>query len=217
MARKMRKLVERRAVPVDGLEICLRPRHLYEIVPRIIKGAVAADAKIGTGGSDQRFGLRKDQSFGKRRGSACQFRRKIFALVGVEHSESFEEWDRVRLVSIALRPPALLIGHKTVGIDDRGAALALADIAAEAECLAEREPMLRTKAALDHRAPEDDHINSRVLAPGRRVLRQGKRRLRSRSPPRLNPGHVTSPQLCDDLVGDFLIKALPVPTGTSAS
>jgi hypothetical protein len=84
--------------------------------------------------------------------------------------------------------------------------LALADIAAEAERLAEGEPTLDAEAALDHRAPEDEHI-----------LRHRERRFRRHSPPRLNPRHAAGLQLCDDLVGDFLIEARPVPTGASAS
>ena len=54
----MRELMKRGPMPIDGLEISFRPGHLDEIESRIIKGAVAADAKIGAGSSDQRFGLR---------------------------------------------------------------------------------------------------------------------------------------------------------------
>ncbi len=38
--------------------------------------------------------------------------------------------------------------------------LALADIAAEAKRLAERQPILGDEAVLDHRTPEDKHIDS---------------------------------------------------------
>ena len=59
---------------------------------------------------------------------------------------------------------AFLVGHEAVRIDDRGAVLALADIAAEAERLAESEPALAGKAALDDGAPEDQHVDPGIAA-----------------------------------------------------
>jgi hypothetical protein len=102
-------------------------------------------------------------------------------------------------------------------IDDGGVVLALADVAAEPQRLAERHPILGAEAVLDHRTPEDQYVDSRILAAGRRILRHGERRLRCYGPPRLNPGHTAGLQLGDDLVGDFLMEARPVSTGASAS
>ena len=101
------------------------------------------------------------------------------------------EWVAARiawLVSVALRPLAFLVGHKAIRIHDRGAMLTLANIPAEAERLAEREPLLGPEAVLDHRMPEDQHIDPRVLPPSRRVLWHGKRGFRRHSPPRLARG-----------------------------
>ena len=43
------------------------------------------------------------------------------------------------------------LGNEAIGIDEGGAVLALADIAAEAEGLAKRQPALGREALLDHR------------------------------------------------------------------
>jgi hypothetical protein len=188
-----------------GVASCLRPRHLYEINDGVVEGAIAADAEIRARRGDQRLGVRQDKSLGNRCGSARQFRRQIFALVRIEHGEPLEEWHRVGLVSVPLRPLPFLIGHKAIRIHDGGAMLALADVPADAERLAEREPILATEAVLDHRTPKDEHVDPRVLAVGRRILRHGERRFRCHRPPRLNPGDAAGLELCDDRFGDFLV------------
>ncbi len=50
----------------------------------------------------------------------------------------------------------LVFRHEAVGIDDGGAALALADMAAKRERLAEGQPTLAGITALDHCAPEQE-------------------------------------------------------------
>src|SRR5215469_13460289 len=92
-ARPMTELVQGRPVPVDGLVIGLGPRNLYEIIVRAIEGAIAADAEVGAGRGDQCLGVRQDEPVGNRCGSARQFARQVFALVGVEHRESFQKRD----------------------------------------------------------------------------------------------------------------------------
>jgi hypothetical protein len=89
----MTKLVQRRAVPIDGLEIRLWPRHLYEIMSWTVEGAVTADAEVGAGRGDQRFGVGQDEAIGHRCRCAGQFRRKALALIGVEHREPLEKWN----------------------------------------------------------------------------------------------------------------------------
>ena len=71
----MTELMERRPVPIDGLEIGLGPRHLDEIVDGAVEGALAANAEVSAGRGDQRLGVRQDEPLGNRRGSAGQFRR----------------------------------------------------------------------------------------------------------------------------------------------
>jgi hypothetical protein len=87
-------------------------------------------------------------------------RREVLALVGVEYCEPLQKRNRIGLVSVALGAPALLVGHKAIGVDDGRAALALADMAAKAERLAKREPVLSAEAVLDHRAPQDQHVDA---------------------------------------------------------
>ena len=98
---------------------------------------------------------------------------------------------------------------RNVGIDDRRAALALADIAAERQSLAKGEPALARKAAFDDGAPEDEHIHAGVRSSRRGVLRQGQRRFRRCGPPGLDPGKPAGLQLGDDLAGDFVVEPRP--------
>ena len=58
MAAPMTELMHGRPVPIDRLEIGLGARHLDEIVVRAVEGALAADAEVGAGSSDQRLGVR---------------------------------------------------------------------------------------------------------------------------------------------------------------
>ena len=95
--------------------------------------------------------------------------------------------------------------------------LAFANIAAVAERLAECEPALTGEAVLVDGGPKDQHVDPGIAALGRRVLRHGDRSFRRGGSPRLNPGRSPGLQLGDNLVGDFLIEARPVPTGASAS
>src|SRR6516225_4884147 len=95
----MTELVQGRPVPFDGLVIGLGPRNLNEIMDGAVEGAIAADAEVGAGRGDQCLGVRQDEPVGNRCGSARQFARQVFALVGVEHRESFQKRDRIGLVS----------------------------------------------------------------------------------------------------------------------
>ena len=148
----MAELVHGSPVPVDGLEIRLRPRHLYEIMDSVVEGTVAANAEVSTRPGDQRLGVRQYQSLGTRCGGARQCGREIFALVGVENREPLEKRNRIGLVSVAFGAPVLLVGHKTIGVDNGRAVFSLADMSAEAERLAKREPVLSAEAVLDHGA-----------------------------------------------------------------
>src|SRR5262249_13562271 len=141
-------------------------------------------AKIGASRRDQRLGLRQGESVGNRLRRAGQFGRKTVALIGVEHRELLHKRDRVWLVAVALGPGALVVGHEAVRLDYGRAVLALADVSAEPQCLAECEPRLGAEAMLDHRAPEDQHINSRIWPLRRGVLGHAEGSLRRPRAPR---------------------------------
>src|ERR1700722_522895 len=160
MADPMTELVERGPVPVDRLEIGVRPGHLHVIVRGAVEGTVAADAKISAGRGDQRLGVREDQTFGHGRRDGDQFAGKVFALIGVEHDESLEKWNRTGFVAIALRPLEFLIWDEAVGIDDGGAVFAFADVAANAQGLAKRQPALAGEPSLDDGTPENEDIDA---------------------------------------------------------
>jgi hypothetical protein len=128
-----------------------------------------------------------------------------FALRQVEDGEALQERDRLGFLAGLACP--LLEG---VGVDDGGAVLALADIASERQRLAKRNPALNRKSVLDHRSPEDQHIDAGIEPAGGGVLRHGERRLRRRRSPGLDPGHAAGLKLADDLAGDFVVEARPV-------
>ena len=93
------------------------------------------------------FGLMRPGSGG---GAATARIRQTFALRQVEDGEALEERDRLRFLAGLLHPLLLVIRNEAVGIDDGGAVLALADIAAERQRLAEGDPALDREAVLDH-------------------------------------------------------------------
>lgn len=213
----MTEFVECGAVPVDRLEIGLRRRDLHIVVRRHVEGPAAADAEIDAARIDQRLDLGLEQPGFRRRGGDHEVLRQAFALPQVEDGEALEERDRLRFLAGLSRPFLLVVGNEAVGIDDGGAVLALADIAAEAEGLAKRQPALGREAVLDHGTPEDQHVDPGVEPAGAGVLWHGERCLRRRRAPRLDPGHAAGLQLGDDLRGNFIVEARPVGTGPSVS
>ena len=136
------ELMECRAVPIDRLEICLRRRDLHIVVRGHVEGPAAADAEIDAARLDQRLNLGLDRPRFRRRCGDYEILRQTFALRKVEDSEALEERDRLRFLAGFSRPFLLVVGNEAVGIDNGGAVLALADIAAEAEGLAKRQPEL---------------------------------------------------------------------------
>ena len=104
---------------------------------RHVEGAVAADAEIDARRGDQRLDARFDQP--RRHGwrGGRYILGQILALVGVENGEALQERDRLGVLAGLARTALLVLRHETVGIDDGGAALALADIPAKRQRLAE--------------------------------------------------------------------------------
>jgi hypothetical protein len=89
-------------------------------------------------------------------------------------------------------------------------------MAAEPERLAKGEPALSREAMLDHRTPQDQHIDPGIFAPRGGVARHGERRLDRWRAPGLDPGNTVSLQFGDDLVGDFGVKARAVVAVTES-
>jgi hypothetical protein len=206
----MTTFVERRAVPINGLKKSLGRGHVNDVLGREIKGLVAADAKIDAARRDQRLDARLDQpGFGRRR-TSHEVLGQALALRDIEDGETLQERDRLRLVARLARMLALVVGREAIGIDDHGPALAFANMAAKRQRLTKSEPALARKAVLNNGAPQDQHIDAGIAAPGRGVFRHGERRLGRGRPPGLHPGHAAGLQLGDDLAGDFVIKARPV-------
>jgi len=129
--------------------------------------AARSHADVGAGRADQRLGLwqYKIVVIGERWRRRGDIGGKSLALVGIEDRKAFEERDRVRLVAGLGRALGFPVRDEAIGIDDRGAGLALARMAAELEGLAEREPVLAGEAALGDRALENEDIDARKLRP----------------------------------------------------
>src|SRR6185437_9386861 len=92
--------------------------------------------------------------------------RQALALRGVEDGEALQERDSLRLLASLCRAPAFVIRREPVSIDDGRAALTLADMAAQAERLAESQPTLARKAVLNDGAPEIQHVDPGVAPLG---------------------------------------------------
>jgi hypothetical protein len=100
-----------------------------------------------------------------------------------------KERDGLRLVACFGSPLPLVRGNGAVGVYNRRSMLALADITAEAERLPKGEPALGREAALDHGAPQDQHVDPRIKTAGCAILRKTERRFRRFCAPRLHPRH----------------------------
>ena len=153
MPGRMTELMQRGAVPVDRLEIGLWRRDLDIVFGRCVEGAIAADTKRDARGLDQGFDLGLDQAWRRWRRRGCDLIGQAVALVGVEDGKALEEWNRLRLFAGLGGASLLVAWHETVGVDDGGAAFALADMAAKRERLAKGEPALSREAVLDRRLP----------------------------------------------------------------
>src|SRR5665213_3457135 len=162
MAAGVAHLVQRRPVPVDGFEIGLRRWDLHEIMPRIVERPVSTDAEVHARRPDQRLGLRQDEAGFDRRRDRLDLLGQALALRHVENGEALEERDRLRFVAGLCGPAALVLRREAVGVNDGRAALALADMAAEAERLAEGQPTLARKTVLNDGAPQNEHVNAGV-------------------------------------------------------
>jgi hypothetical protein len=145
----MPQLMQGRAMPVDRLEISPGRRHLHVVGSGHVEGPVAADTEIDARCLDQRLDPGFDQAGLRRRHGDREVLRHAFALREIEDGEAFEERNGLRFVAGLPGAPLLVVGNEAVGVDDRRAALTLADVAAEAERLAEGDPSLSRKAVLD--------------------------------------------------------------------
>ena len=217
MPGRMTELMQRGAVPVDGFEIGLRRRDLHIVFGWCIECAISTDPKWNSAGLDQGFDRGFDQASRRWRRSGGDTVGQIFALIGVEYGKSFEEWNRLRFFAGLGSAPFFVIRHETIGVDDCGAALSLANVAAERERLTKCEPTLPGKSAFDHGSPENEDVNATVLPVGRRIFRHRQRRFCRGRTPGLNPGDASGLKFGNDLVGDFVIEVRPVLAGARAS
>ena len=201
----MAQLVQRGAVPVDRLVIGLRRWDLHIVERRDVECPAAAYAEVDPGRADQRFDPGLHQTLGRGRRLDGEVFGQAVALGGVEDRESLEEGYSLGVFAGLARPALLVLGREAVGIDDGGAALALADIASERESLPECQPVLGRKAVLDDGAPEDQNIDAGISPAGGGVARHGECGLGVCGAPGLDPGHATGLQLGYDPVGDFIV------------
>src|SRR5581483_5020854 len=157
-----------------------RRGHLHIVLRGVIECPVAADANLDAGRLDQGLHARLDSAWWRRRRDRRNLVRQAIALVGIEDGEALQERNGAGFPAAFRRALLRVVRHKAVGVDDRGAALALADMTAERQGLAEREPALAGEAMLDDSAPQDEHVDAGVRTAGRCVLRHRELRLRGR-------------------------------------
>src|SRR5579859_7416624 len=209
MAGPVTKLVKAGSVIIDLLEEGGLRRHLDEIGGVHIEGVLSADAEIGLRRFDQRFGMGDEVALGKDRRTGKEMVRQAVALGDIEDGEALEERDGFGLAAFLPRALQFILGNEAVGVANRRAALAFADIAAQVQRLPEGEPMLMGKALLDNRAPEDQDVDPGIAPTGGGILGQAQAGLAVA--PGLHPRHSALLHLGDDLVGDLLIEAGLLP------
>src|SRR3546814_11163381 len=103
---------------------------------------------------------------------------------------------------------ALGVRDEPVRIEHGRAALALADMAAERQRLAEGQPRLRREALVVQGSPEQKDVDPRVAPAGGGVPRHRERRLARGRGPRSHPGHRARLELGDDALGDRRVDVL---------
>jgi hypothetical protein len=133
----MTEFMKSRAIPVDWFKIARWWRHAHAVVSDVVESLISADTEIRAGGRDQGCGLRQDLSgFGRwdHRPVAVG---QTLALVEIKHGEALEERDRAWGAAFFGGLASFVARREAMGIDDGGAAGALADIAAQFERLAE--------------------------------------------------------------------------------
>jgi hypothetical protein len=84
------KLVERGAVPVDRLKVCLRRWNLYVVLREDVEGAAAADPELNPRGLDQGLDFRLDEA-GLRRLRDRDLLGQALALRHIEYGEALKE------------------------------------------------------------------------------------------------------------------------------
>lgn len=182
MAGPVRQFVKRGPVIIDLRTEGRLRRNPDEILRRDIERLVAADADIGAGGGDERFGARDDLAFRHGRRIACDLAAQPFALIDVEDGEAFEEGDAFRLAAFAGGALKRGLRREAVGEQRHGSALALPDHAARLAALIKGEPALARISALDGGAPQKQDVDARIAAPRHGVARQSQTRRAGRFP-----------------------------------
>src|SRR5215472_1822424 len=213
MAGSVTEFVKRRAVPVDRFEIRLWRRDLHIVLRGDVERAAASDADVDPSGLDQGLDSWLDKAGLWRRASDGNLLRHALALRHVEDGEALQKCHGLGLFVCFHCPILLILWDEAIGVYYGCSVLTPEDIAAKVERLAKGEPALSREATLAHGAPQDQHIDPRIGAPGSRILRQTERRLCCCGGPRLDPWHSAGFELSDDLVGDFIVKSGPVRVG----
>lgn len=201
----MGQFVQAGPVIVDLLEKGRLRRHLHIIMRRDIEGAVAADAEVDAARRDDRFRDRHDLAFGQRGRIGRKAGTQSLALRDVEDGKAFQEGNGLGVAAGFDGTRLFGLGYEAVGIDNGGAVLAFPDRTARFQCLAEGQPALRGKAMLDHRAPQDQHIDTGVMAGRQRIARQSGCGSAGTSP-RLHPRHAPCLQFGDDPCRHLVIQ-----------
>jgi hypothetical protein len=195
MASPVGALVSQCGVVALSVVEAVKRRHLHVVRLEGVVGLAAAVADVGAGGFEESFGM-GDPIDGCRS-------RPVGGLTLVEQPlDLLDVEDGVRLQEgdLALDVLAIVGGFgaaEGVGIDDGGAGLALADVAAERQRLSERDPHRRRVAAGDGLGPEQDDVDAAVgLAGGAEGAADAAGQMLGR--PRFRPGPNAVLQVGDD-------------------
>jgi hypothetical protein len=105
------------------------------------------------GRRDQGLGSRLNLAWWRRDHQSSDILGQAIALIRVKDGKALEKRDGTRLLAGLRGAPTFVVWGEAIGIDDGRSPLALSDMAAEPECLAEGEPALPGKAMFDNGTP----------------------------------------------------------------
>ena len=170
----MRQFMERGAIKIDRLEKAGLIGNADAVVGGVVIGMFAAALEPRAACADERFGDLDGKALRDLLGLDGVFKGKAVALCDVEHREALEEGNApLRAPGGVASAVTGFLGDETIGVNDGGAALALANLAAEGQRLLVSEPLIDLEAARKQRIPQQHDIDAAIGALRGGIARDG--------------------------------------------
>src|SRR5271169_603942 len=148
------------SVPINWFKISVYGWNLHIVENRMKEGLTATDADIGAFRRDHGVRGGNDRLGRRHRGSRIDW--QTLALVCVEQREALEEGNAEDHISGLSSALAHRLGREAIGIDDRDAPFALANVPSHGQGLVEREPIVPREFSLGDGRPKRKDIDPRI-------------------------------------------------------